>query len=213
MWGTIHACLLQTHQHPSLHYRHEVGFVKKITAVLQEEYPTLPWEEKTSKAVYRGSCYPTANPDAYDPSTYLFLRGAVCDAATRDPTQADMFDVGMWIGRMINCSSKWYACTPTMHNIGTPIDPAYVTDSNYGYCGMQGKPDNFFQSLCQHCTSCNSSKPLDRAAMVDFKYHINVDGYGPTFDAIFVRGGLMLYVHTSTWLNDLDTNTVEAADR
>lgn len=49
--------------------------------------------------------------------------------------------------------------------------------------------------------------------MVDFKYHINVDGYGPTFDAIFVRGGLMLYVHTSTWLNDLDTNTVEAADR
>ena len=81
--------------HVNCCHRHEVGFVKKITKVLNEEYPTEPWERKTPKAVYRGSCYPTANPDASDANTYLFLRGAVCSAATQDAKYAPLFDVGM----------------------------------------------------------------------------------------------------------------------
>ncbi len=38
------------------------------------------WEHKRPVAVYRGSCFPTANPDPTGPG-YLFLRGALCSKA------------------------------------------------------------------------------------------------------------------------------------
>ena len=40
------------------------------------------WETKRPVAVYRGSCFPTANPDPAGPG-YLFLRGAVCAKAAQ----------------------------------------------------------------------------------------------------------------------------------
>lgn len=72
---------------------------------------------------------------------------------------------------------------------GTPIDPAYAGGDNVGYCGHKGTPGNFFQKLCSGCEACNGSKPMAREDMVNYKYQISVDGYGPTFDAIFVRDG------------------------
>lgn len=56
----------------------------------------LAWEHKKPKAMYRGSCYPTANPDAEDDKGYLFLRGAVCTAATSPGVDQSMFDVGTY---------------------------------------------------------------------------------------------------------------------
>lgn len=158
-----------------------MGFARKITKVLSEEYPTEPWERKTPKAVYRGSCYPTANPDANNPDTYLFLRGAVCSAATQDPESAQAFDVGA-------CACVSIGALLFLHRqAGTPIDPAYAGGDNVGYCGSKGAEGNFFEKLCSTCAACNSSKPMAREDMVNYKYQLSVDGYGPTFDAIFVR--------------------------
>lgn len=93
------------------HTRHDVWHAKQMAQVLGGAMTDLqPWQEKVPKAIYRGSCYPTANPDADDKNTYLFLRGAVCQASTRADTS--LFDVGRWVVWVDTCM---LVCTCILH--------------------------------------------------------------------------------------------------
>ncbi|KAI9018359.1 hypothetical protein DFJ74DRAFT_219476 [Hyaloraphidium curvatum] len=116
--------------------------------------PTLgnvSWSAKQSKAVYRGSCFPTADSEKH--GEYLFLRGDTCLAASLD---RDLFD------------------------IGTPIVPQFATGAE-GYCAGP-----FFAQLCSRCQPCNESVPLSRDEMAQqYRFQISIDGYGPTFDAMY----------------------------
>ena len=62
----------------------------QMAQVLGMRAEVTPWAMKKPVAVYRGSCYPTANPD--EPG-YLLLRGALCQEAAR--LQSPYIDVGM----------------------------------------------------------------------------------------------------------------------
>ena len=63
-------------------------------------YKTLPstvaWDEKISRAVYRGSCFPTINPwgDREDAEPVFFLRGDVCKAS-RQAANHSLLDFGL----------------------------------------------------------------------------------------------------------------------
>ncbi len=72
----------------------DVNHAKEMAKVLGRRTVNVPWHEKTKGAVYRGSCYPTANPDDDKPG-YLLLRGALCQEADR--LQSPYIDVGMLV--------------------------------------------------------------------------------------------------------------------
>lgn len=71
------------HDH-RLSHSEEVPFAMEMNNVLSSNgalASQVPdWQTKRPVAVYRGSCFPTANPDPAGPG-YLFLRGAVCAKA------------------------------------------------------------------------------------------------------------------------------------
>lgn len=68
--------------------------------------------------------------------------------------------------------------TQSSTNVGTTIVPQYVQDSQTPYCSGA-----FFGKLCDGCRACNASTTLSRRDMLDYKYQISVEGYGPTADA------------------------------
>lgn len=73
------------------HHSKEVRHAVDMARVLGMRANNVEWMDKTQAAVYRGSCYPTANPDGDTPG-YLLLRGALCQEAAR--LNSPFIDVG-----------------------------------------------------------------------------------------------------------------------
>lgn len=79
--------------HP-MHLRREVWHAEEMALVLRKKYTGVPWEDQVPRAVYRGSCYPTANPDSLEKEKYLFLRGGLCQVVSKANLNDKIFDVG-----------------------------------------------------------------------------------------------------------------------
>ncbi len=181
-----------------------------MAVVLRKHYVARAWQDKIPKAVYRGSCYPTANPDANDPDKYLFIRGGLCETVSKKGLNGKLFDVGMFLWGGEACIWSHCSC-PHLHLVsstGTIIDPDYVQDELSPYC-----TGAFYSKLCAACAPCNSTiQPMTRDELAQYKYQVvlcdgwcmgemkdpwlsmilfkhvqvSVEGYGPTADAIYV---------------------------
>lgn len=161
--------------HNTLLHSKEVHHAMEMARVLGMRATNVPWSDKTQAAVYRGSCYPTANPDGDSPG-YLLLRGALCMEAAS--LNSPFIDVGALMPLPIDDSTHEMG----FHTTGTGIDPNYVQDAGSAYCSGA-----FYKPLCDECAPCNASRPMGRAEMGNYKYQISAEGYGPTADAIYVR--------------------------
>lgn len=62
--------------------------------MLRKKYTHKAWEDQVPRAVYRGSCYPTANPDALSEDKYLFLRGGLCEVVSKANLNHKTFEIG-----------------------------------------------------------------------------------------------------------------------
>lgn len=115
----------------------------------------VAWEHKKPKAMYRGSCYPTANPDADDARGYLFLRGAVCTAATSTGVDRSMFDVGA-------CVSSWIGECAPLQVMRAPIHVMQAPPSIQSMCRMSiphTAPGSFMGSCARRARLATPASP------------------------------------------------------
>ncbi|KAI9018294.1 hypothetical protein DFJ74DRAFT_708518 [Hyaloraphidium curvatum] len=128
-------------------------------ADLFRSFPSLaevPWDSKQNKAVFVARCYSTYTVDNVTLTAKPFpTRGYVCREAWSAPNRADL-------------------------DVGLLVEPALLTGANKT-CAPDGPGD-----LCRMCLPCRRKRLLDRPEQArGYRFQVAVDGYGPTWDAIY----------------------------
>lgn len=112
------AYLLNIHCSTLPKHRREAVHAKEMAVVLHKHYSNYAWQDQIPKAVYRGSCYPTANPDADHPDKYLFMRGGLCETVSKSGLNSKLFDIGMLGGGRVHfvCPCNTACLSTNRHN-------------------------------------------------------------------------------------------------
>ncbi|KAI9018296.1 Symplekin tight junction protein C terminal-domain-containing protein [Hyaloraphidium curvatum] len=114
------------------------------------------WDSKKNKAVFVARCSYTYTVDNVTLAAKPYpTRGHVCREASSAPNRADL-------------------------DVGLLVEPALLTGPN-GTCPPDG-PGN----LCRMCWPCRRKRLPDRPEQArGYRFQVAVDGYGPTWDAIY----------------------------